>query len=138
MRAVCQFLLAVVCHFCILVVEEVIFQRGAQPGRELIACSHAEQRRHVVARTNTILIRSGVGTKLCLQSLQLGLGILRVGSHHGCYRGRSQSGIEHVGVVLGVDFRTELIAGRKRQRSLMVGQADNGREAPALLVNVEQ
>ena len=58
-----QFLLAVIGHLGILVVEEVILKCSTEFRRELVACSDTEQRRHVVACTGTILIRSSVGTE---------------------------------------------------------------------------
>ena len=46
--------------------------------------------------------------------------------------------IKDIGLVLGLDFGTELVASRECEGSLMVVDADDGCEAPALLVDVKQ
>ena len=141
MGAVGQFLLTVVGHLGVLVVEEVIFEGSTEFRGELIASSDGEEGRHVVARAGTILERSGGSSQLRRQGLtdflQCGFAIDRYGSHLS-HQTVAQTGIEDVGAVLGVELGTELIAGRQRQRTLVVVDADQRGEAPAFLIDVEQ
>ena len=137
-RAVFELFLAVVGHAGILVVEEVVFERGAQLGSELIASSYREQGGHIVARVRPVLIGCGIGAKLLLQCCQFRGCVLWVGRHHKFHHLLAQSGIQNIRFVLGVELGAELIAGGERERPLVVGQADDRREAPAFLVDIEQ
>ena len=138
MCAVSQFVLTVASHLGVLIVEEMIFECCAELGRELIACSDGEQSGHVVARAYAILIGSRIAAELCMQSTQLRLCALRICCYQCGDGGVAESGFEDIGVVLGVQLRTELVAGTERKRTLMEVETDDGCEAPALLVDIEQ
>ena len=150
MRAVRQFVLAVVGHLRILVVEEVILQRCPYLLRELIAGSERKQRGHVVARAGTVLIGSGVGTQRTFHR------VTDAFSHCNCIFSRQgtcnhqfsqrllnkfcriERSLQTVGLVLGLYLCAELIACGQREGTLVECQAYQRGEAPALLVDVER
>ena len=150
MGTVSQLLLTITTHLGVFVVEEMIFEGCTEIRGKLVTCCDREQGWHVVASANAILIRSNVGaettTHLLLDAIADGDSLFsRDGTCHHEIRqrflnqtGRVEFGLQHVCVVFGVQFGAELITGRQREGSLMVVQTDDRREAPALLVNIEQ
>ena len=138
MSAMSEFVLTVVGHLGVLIVEEVILESGTELGRELITSSNREQGGHVIAGTDTVLIRSSVATELSLQCHQFSLGTCRVGSHQSSDGGSAKSSIQNIGLVLWVNLRTELIAGSQCERTLMVVDTNHGGEPPSFLIDIKQ
>ena len=86
----------------------------------------------------SILIRCGISTELLLECCKFGGCTLRIGHGHILHQLGSQSRIQNVCFVLGVELGAEFIAGSDCQWPLMVGQANKWRNAPSFLVHVEQ
>ena len=55
-----EFVLTIVGHLSVLIIEEVILEGSTELWSKLVTYSKREQCRHVIARTNTILIRSSI------------------------------------------------------------------------------
>ena len=63
MGAVGKFILAVVGHLGVLIVEEMVFQGCTQIWGKLIAGSDAEQGGHIVACLHTVLVWRGISAE---------------------------------------------------------------------------